>query len=297
MKKSRKKRLFAPLCELQLPSHCGPCSLSACLFLLGISATQRELAASAGQSVDIFVHGVDEQGLRRAARTYGVKSEFVLIEDREKGKQFARRLRTHLRQGNPAILLSRHFEHWVAMIGYLAQQRKFIIVDPKEKTVYFRWSEASLLRSAWNASNGAEACEPNQFFAILLSRKDGQPAKWQVTESWLRLCRRGSVDTAENMANDLTEMASLACCDERPIEEGHSLAEFLEENEERILGSILHWAMGKGDRTRNDLRTFYRDYTIVAGSSGIRLAPDADHSLLIAQITALMCSYWWGARF
>lgn len=298
MTKSRKKRLFAPLCELQLPSHCGPCSLSACLFILGISATQRQLAAAAGKPVSIFIHGVDERGLRRAAREFGVQSEFVLSDDRSKGKEFARRLRAHLRHGNPAILLSNHFEHWVAAIGYLARQRKYIIVDPKERrAVFSRWSEASLVRRGWNEAAGDDSYEPSQYFAILLSRKDGEPSKWRISESWLRLCERGSVDTAESMANDLAEIAALASPNERQIEEGPYLAEFLEENEDLILRSIVHWAGGNGDRTRGDLRTFYRDYTTVASSSGIRIAPDADTTLLVAQITAILSSYWWGARF
>jgi len=296
--KARRKKVFAPLCELQLPSHCGPCSLSACLFILGISATQRQLAAAAGRPVSVFTHGVDEQGLRRAARAFGVRSEFVQFEDRNRGKEFARRLRGHLRKGNPAILLSKDFEHWVAVIGYLSRQRKFIIVDPKEKrSVFFRWSERSLIRNAWNVATGKDSYEPDQYFAILLSRRDGEPPKWRVSEAWLRLCERGSADTAEGMANDLAEMAVLASPNEREIEEGPYLAEFLEKNEETIIRSITHWAGGNGERTLTDLRTFYRDYTTVASSSGIRIATDSDTTLLTAQITALLCSYWWGGRF
>jgi hypothetical protein len=298
MSKKRKNRLFAPLCELQLPSHCGPCSLSACLFILGISATQRQLAAAAGRPVSAFTHGVDERGLRRAARTFGVKSEFLKFDDRGKGRQFARRLRSHLREGNPAILLTKHFDHWVALIGYLSAQRKFIIVDPESKgAVFCRWSEATLLRAAWNVTEGEDSYEPSQYFAILLSRADGQAPRWRISASWLRLCERGSADTAENMANDLAEMAAAASPDERLIEEGPFLAEFLEANEEVILSSIAHWAGGNGRRTLGDLRMFYRDYTTVASSSGIRIAPDSDTTLLTAQITSLLCSYWWGARF
>ncbi len=296
--KVRRKRLFAPLCELQLPSHCGPCSLSACLFILGISATQRRLAAAAGRPVSVFIHGLDEVGLRRAARAFGVKSEFVLLDDRSRGKEFVRRLRAHLRQSNPAILLTRQFDHWVAVIGYLASQRKFIIVDPKEKNaVFFRWSEASLLRNAWNASTEESCYEPDQYFAILLSRRDGQPAKWQVSEAWLRLCERGSGDTAEGMAKDLGEMAAVASPDEQLVEEGPYLAEVLAENEDLILDSITRWASGSGKLTRVELRAFYRDYTTVASSTGIRISPDADQLTLVSQLTAVLCSYWWGARF
>jgi hypothetical protein len=267
------------------------------LFVLGIPATQRQLAAAAGRPVSAFIHGVDEVGLRRAAKAFGVKSEFVFSEEQSKGKEFARRLRTHLRHGNPAILLSRHFEHWVAVIGYLAKQRKFIIVDPKEKhAVFFRWSEARLLRNAWNVADRADSYEPSQYFAILLSRRDGEPPRWKLSEAWLRLCERGSADTAEGMANDLAEIAALSSPEDRDIEEGHYLAEFLEENEELILAGITHWASGNGDRTRGDLRTLYRDYTTVASSSGIRLAPDADRVSLVTQLTAILCSYWWGAH-
>ena len=295
--KPRKKRLFAPLCQLQLPSHCGPCSLSACLFILGISATQRQLAAAAGKPVSIFTDGLDERELRHAARTFGVRSEFILCNDRNAGKEFARQLRTHLRKGNPAILLSRDFEHWVALIGYLSVERKFIIVDPKEKTVFFRRSEARLLRMAWNTGPQEDSGEPDQYFAILLSRRDGQPPKWRLSEAWLRLCERGSADTAEGMANDLTEIAVMASPDERQIEEGPNLAEFLESNEELIIGSITHWADGNGERTRGDLRMFYRDYTTVARASGIRISPESDMTRLVAQLTTILCSYWWGGKF
>lgn len=296
--KAKKQRAFAPLCELQLPSHCGPCSLSGCLFILGISATQRQLAAAAGRPVSVFVHGVDEQGLRRAARAFGVKSEFVLRREQGQGQEFARRLRLHLRHGNPAILLCKDFDHWVALIGYLPQQGKFIIVDPKEKhTVFFRWSETRLLQHAWNEAGGPDSYEPSQYFAILLSRRDGEPPRWKITEAWLRLCERGSADTAEGMANDLTEIAMLSSPDDQDIEEGPYLAEFLAEHEEPILAGITHWASGTGSRTRGDLRTLYRDYTTVASSSGIRLAPHANHVSLVAQVTAILTSYWWGARF
>lgn len=291
-------KIFAPVCQLQLPSHCGPCSLSACLFILGISATQRQLAKAAGRPVSAFVDGVDEQGLHRAARAFGVTSEFVLIGKRDRGKVFARRLRKHLRAGNPAILLCRDLQHWVGVIGYLWRQRRFIVVDPKEKNaVFFRWSEATLLRHAWNRSPEDSDEEPDQYFAILLRLRNGRPPKWHITESWLRLCERGSADTAENMARDLAEIAALASPDEKNVEEGPTLADILTVLEDPILDSITHWASGHEAITRTDLRLFYQDYTTIASSTGIRVAPDTNLFKLAAQLTAIMCSYWWGARF
>ncbi len=295
----RKKELFAPLCQLQLPSHCGPCSLSACLFILGITATQRQLARAAGRPMRVFAHGVDEEGLRRAAETYGVESEFLHLGERRRGREFATRLRRHLVRGNPAIVLIKDFEHWVAVIGYNRRKRKFIIVDPKDPhSLYRQWSERTLIASGWNVNyRPEEGGEPDQFFAILQQRADGEPARWRITEAWLRLCERGSDDTAEGMANDLAEVAQLASPSEEAIADGPYLAELIGDYRERILASITHWAAGNGARDRGDLRSFYRDYEIVASATGIRVSKQCDRSYLVAQLTALLCSYWWGARF
>jgi hypothetical protein len=292
------REMFAPLCQLQLPSHCGPCSLSACLFILGTTATQRQLAKAAGRPMRVFAHGIDEEGLRRAAETYGVASEFLLVEERRRGREFATRLRRHLAAGNPAIMLVDDFEHWVAVIGYLRHRRRFIIVDPKDEGSVSRlWSEQTLIRRSWNVVSAPGSEEPDQFFAILLARADGEPARWQVSEAWLRLCERGSDDTAEGMANDLTEVARLASPGREAISDGPYLAELIEEYQDRILDSIIHWAQGSGARDRGDLKTFFNDYEIVASATGIRVSKRCDRAFLVAQLTALLCSYWWGARF
>jgi len=53
--------------ESLLPGHCGPCSLSSCLYILGIEATQRELAKASGSPYKIFKEGIGENKLRKAA--------------------------------------------------------------------------------------------------------------------------------------------------------------------------------------------------------------------------------------
>jgi hypothetical protein len=99
------------------------------------------------------------------------------------------------------------------------------------------------------------------------------------------------------MANDLTEVARLASPDREAISDGPYLAELIEEYQDRILDSITHWAQGNGLRDRGDMRAFFRDYEIVASATGIRVAKRCDRAFLVAQLTALLCSYWWGARF
>ena len=158
-------------------------------------------------------------------------------------------------------------------------------------------SERHLVRQTWPENKTGNQREPDQYFGILLSRMDNEPAKWRITESWLRLCEKGSADTAEGMANDLAEMAALASPGECSIEDGPYLAEELEVFEDIVVESITHWAQGAKKASKSDLRTLYRDYTTIASSSGIRIAPDTDITALVAQITALLSSYWWGARF
>jgi hypothetical protein len=291
------RELFAPVSQLQLPAHCGPCSLSACLFVLGTTATQRQLAKAAGRPMRVFAHGIDEQGLRRAASAYGVVSDFLLVEERRQGRSFATRLRRHLTAGNPAIMLVRHFEHWVAVIGYLRRRHRFIIVDPKDKSSVFRlWSEQTLIRKGWNVNAAAASGEVDQFFAILLARADGRPPLAGVRGVAATL-RAGRMTLPRAWPTTWPRWLRLASPGDHAITDGPYLAELIEEYRERILDSIIHWAQGNGARDRSDLRAFFRDYETVASATGIRVAKDCDRPYLVAQLTALLCSYWWGALF
>jgi len=302
------RELFAPVSQLQLPAHCGPCSLSACLFVLGTTATQRQLAKASGRPMRVFAHGIDEQGLRRAAGTYGVVSEFLLAEERRQGRTFATRLRRHLTAGNPAIMLVGHFEHWVAVIGYLKRRHRFIIVDPKDKSSVFRlWSEQTLIRRGWNVNAAPATGEPDQFFAILLARADGGPPRWQVSEAWLRLCERGSDATAEGMANDLAEVARLASPGDHAITDGPYLAELIEEYGEdapasdfattsasELLSELIEAILERSEEDETVVLGDVRDAVdqgLLAELEGEGLIESDDVQALVAELDALIERY------
>ncbi len=285
--------LFAPrLTESQLEGHCGPCSLSTCLYILGIEATQRELAKAAGSPSKIYMDGVDENKIKRAACAYGVKTSFLSVSKKHGSEIFFSKLLKHLEKGLPAILCVWDFSHWIAVIGYLKEKDKFIIVDPRNKnSIYNLYSKNYLSKVAWNEPDEKDRSgEPPQYFSILLSRKDRKAPKWKITESWLRLCEKGSDDTADNMANDLLEIAQRASPVGRKPAKGFYMTQILDQYEDLTIDTVSHW-VGSSVVSKNDLRAFYEDYKVVAASTAIRLPKNADNMALISQITTLLTIY------
>lgn len=156
----------------QYLGHCGPCSLSYCLAMLGIDASQRQLARAAGARWRVWWDGVDENDIRRAAKRYGVSSEFLRFPNRGQARAFATRLRRHLVRELPALLLVNTygaFGHWIAAIGHT--KGKFVVADPAQAKLSSHWGTRTLVRRAWNAEHSGDDGEPDQFFAILLRRR------------------------------------------------------------------------------------------------------------------------------
>ncbi|MBI5548037.1 MAG: C39 family peptidase [Deltaproteobacteria bacterium] len=284
---------FSLIPQPQEDGHCGPTSLSSCLAILGIHAEQREIARAVGRPQRVYSEGMDERDIRRGARKFGVRTEFLSRLERGKGPGFARRLKGHLRQGLPAILLVQDFSHWVAVIGRLEEREQFIIMDPDDRhRAFSRWSEHTLLREAWNGH--PHGYEPDQYFAILTSRKDGRPPRWRITESFLRLVDAGSEQTSDEMLNDLIEMARRARADQADDEQGPSLNEVLEEHERVVIGSVEHWAaFNRRSVKPAALRSLYRDYTVIASAAGLRLPRAADTAAIVAQMATVLTTYAW----
>jgi hypothetical protein len=280
---------FSLIPQPQEPGHCGPTSLSSCLTVLGIQADQRELARAMNKPYRTYREGVDEFEIRKAARRYGVRTEFLARFEREKGPLLSRRLRRWASRGLPAILLVDDFEHWVALLGYLEERAQFIVMDPDDRHHAFnRWSEHTLLRRGWNSGG----VEPDQYFAILARRRDDQPPRWHITEAFLRLCEVGSAQTSEEMANDLIEMARRARSETEDEDPGPFLDEVLSQHRKVILSSVEHWAAYNRRRHR-DLRAIYSDYATIAGAAGIRIGRRADPTAIVAQMTTVLTTYAW----
>jgi len=241
---------FTEILQAQLPAHCGASSLSACLAILGIDASQRAIAHLAGKPWRIYTEGMDENEIVVVAKKLGAHGDIVTERKRDRGATFARRLRAHLLRGLPAVLLVWDMDHWISVVG-LADDR-LVVMDPNDGDHAFeRWSEKRLLKEAWN--DGGDD-EPDQYLAILLSRTDGQPAAWRMTEAFMRLCAVDSMDTAGQMVRDLKEMVERASgtTDDVPLEG------VLAQHARTVVRSVNHWtAVSKV--SKSDLKELYRD--------------------------------------
>ncbi len=281
--------------QAQSPSHCGPCSLSYCLHVLGIDADQHEVARASGLSYWMrYKRGQDERDIQRAAASYRAKCAFLSEFKKTGGDSFADRLRQHLIKGLPAILLVKDFEHWVALIGYFPETDTFIIDDPNlRQPIFSRWSEKALVINAWNEADADIHDEPSQYFAILLDRKDSQGPRWKISEPFLRLCENGSGETAGGMTQDLIEIVKRACNGLYPIRGGERLSDMLDRYEETIVRNAFHWVGGRHRVSIGDVRRQFRDYRVIADAAGLRVRHNADTAAIVAQLTSLMTTFIW----
>ena len=279
--------VFSLLVQEQLPSHCAPTSLSACLAVLGIDASQREIARAAGKPFAIYDAGLDEHEIKKAAVAFGARCTFLLETDRRQGPSFAEKLRSHLRRGLPAVVVVWDFAHWVSCLCYLDDKDKFVVMDPTDNDAAFRRrSERKFLAEAWNNSDDDE--EPSQFFAILVERADGRPAKWKVSRAYLDLCAKGSANTADQMAKDLREVARRAggSGDDVPLES------VLEQHREGIVDAVDYWT-AQTKIKKAELRELLEDFEVVAAAAGLRIPSDANHAAVVAQMTTIVATYAW----
>jgi len=279
---------FFPAIELQQPGHCGPTSLSMCLNILGIDASQAEAAAAIGkQKQKICLEGVDENQIQRAARHLGADCEFLSICDRVAGPEFLERISDHVDRGLPLILLVWDMRHWVAVIARVNE--KFVVMDPNDrKRAFSTWKPKTLLKHAWNADPKGDS----QYFAIRLRRADGKPARWKVSRSWMRLCEAGSDGgTAEDIANGLLEIVSRSWDGFTPADPELDLADLLEACKQTIVSAAWHWVENHPDVTRAAVSSVYDDYVVIARATGIKVPRGASRTEIVAQLTALMAAY------
>ena len=299
---TRSDEKFSPFATGQLPHHCGPCSLSGCLFMLGIEATQRDLATAAGKPYKIFRKnggGVPEDGLIRAARAYGVDTEELKYLEKSSGREFAARIRDHLRERGPVIIITQDFNHWIAVVGHLPKKAKFVVYDPSAENAFGLWGEKHFLHRAWNMPED----DPPEFYGLLFRHRDGKPPAWTITERWMKIHDRGSDCTAATIASDLHDLVSNACGGSKrrnplgaTLSDGIPLATLLGKYRRQVLEAILYWGEGAESNDKRDLRDLYADYMVCAEACHVRFPDNGDQVLFAAGLTALFSSYWWGAE-
>jgi hypothetical protein len=270
--------------------------------MLGLDAgiSQRQMATKAGARYKIYhlgdKGGLDEKQLMRLAKLYRANAIPLEVRSRKRGKEFTDTLITHILQSGPAMMIVQDLAHWVAVIGYLPDEEKFVIYDPNESRIFFKWSPAQFMREAWNAGESA-----SQSYALLLSRTDGRKPAWRVTKEWIKIHSRGSDCTAGTIASDLMDLVvnSASGKESEPdiLSQGEDffLADLLRKYRETILGEILYWQEGSGEFNHKDLKDLYSDYIVCAEACDLKISQEADHGRLVAGLTALFSAYWWSA--
>lgn len=292
--------LFVPMADVQRTSHCGPTALASVLFFFGVNTNQDALVKQARRSrVSVSVYGMDEKELMAVAAKHGVAATEIVETAKGKGKEHLAKLRAHLSKGLPALYLVWDFTHWIAVIGEL--NGCFVIVDPLSKRrVFDVWSESQMLKEGWNDEGDDET--PNQYCALLFSRANGKPPEWKPTIEWLALCQGGSYDTAASMAEDLITVVKRATESRfvggvmvfRP--EVEPLGAFIRQNAEMLVQNVMHWSEGVGQRGA-ELLEFCLDYATIADARDLTIPVTANRYALIAQLSALLSAWWWGADF
>jgi hypothetical protein len=188
------------------------------------------------------------------------------------------------------------FTHWIAVLGEL--HGNFIIVDPLSKRrVFGVWYESQMLKEGWNDEGDDDT--PNQYCALLFARTNKKPPKWKPTIEWLALCQGGSYDTAASMAEDLriiVKRAEQICGPNGFLSEDMPLGTFIRQNAEMLVQNVVHWGEGVGQRGK-DLTEFCIDYATIADACSIMVPITANRYAIIAQLTALLSAWWWGANF
>lgn len=289
------EEVFSPCNQMQeKAANCGPTSMSYCLFtLFGEDIDQYDIASSLYSGPKKWykerVTGFDQDELKNAAGKFKAKAEFLQVYGEKNFEEFNTRLVAHLKTGNPAMLSIYDGKHWVAVIGYEESKREdiYYVNDPEQigDEVFDQWTKADV-EEEFDKKHGKD-----DYFAILLSRKDGKVPVFPLSEDLKNLLADGSYDTLTGMAGDLGKIAKAATKDGRT---DSYLTDQLMCHKKTILGVIeelLDWDSTESDF--DEVSAFYDDYITVARASRIKMSKDADMVLLTAYMTSLLTTCAW----
>ncbi|MFZ2657923.1 MAG: C39 family peptidase [Victivallales bacterium] len=274
-------------------ANCGPTGLSYCLFtLFGNEIDQDDVASSLYSGPKKWYKttsgGFNQDELRKAAGKFKAKAEFLQVCGEDNFEKFNRRLVVHLKTGNPVLFCINDGDHWVSILGYDEKQGKpmYYVNDPDQRgvdEVCDVWSKAGVKEEFIG--------EDEEYFAILLSRRDGKAPSLPLSKSLVALVNEGSYDNMAGMLEDLRAMAKKASDNDR---ENSYLADHLFVNRNtilKVLKDLLDW-----DNTESDfdeVSAFYDDYITVVRASRIKMSKDADLVLLTAYMTSLLTTCAW----
>jgi len=281
--------VFSYLLEKQAMSHCGACSLSYCLYVLGIERSQKQVARDTGSPWMIYFNGLEPEQIARAAARNNAKCHCI---ESDSSRKFLGHLDRHLDNGNPAILLVEDSSHWVAVIGLVRHKgkMKYVVDDPVDKDrFFFLMDRNEFLEYAWNDEDcDSEECLP--YMAILVRRRDGKPGVWRPTHKFLDLCGKGSYGTALEMASDLRDIVKASGGASRTK---IGLSKVLRDERRTMVKSLkwIDWERAASDK--DEMMEFFDDYAIVADAACIECPSNIDRPALMSQVTALLVTCAW----
>jgi hypothetical protein len=274
-------------------ANCGPAGLSYCLFtLFGNDIDQDDVAGSIysgpGKWYRTTRKGFNEREIKKMASRFKARAEQLQIFGKNKFPEFNTGLVVHLKTGNPALFCINGGEHWVSILGYDEKKGRpmYYVNDPDQRGV-------DEICDVWTMAGIKEESlgEDEEYFALLMSRKDGKPPALPLSNSLMALVNNGSYDNMSGMLEDLCAMAKRASGDDR---ENSYLADHLFVHRGRILKvleDLLDWESTESDF--DEVSEFYDDYITVARAARIKMSKDADMVLLSAYMTSLLTTCAW----
>lgn len=154
---------------------CGPVSIGAALWRVGVDATPEAVARSGGRTPSKLKDGgMSEDRLEKAATASGASVETLVIEDPEDGDRFASTIKARVREGGAAVVSVNYngggHDHWVAVIDESGGD--FLVVDSndvdQEGNGVYWWDVDDFVEWAWNGKAWDPEDLKGNYFALLI---------------------------------------------------------------------------------------------------------------------------------
>lgn len=145
---------------------CGPAAIRNALRVFGHKISQKNIAAACGTTTD----GTDDIEMLKGIRALGYTAYEYKSNSKTEGWLWLHGCLTH---GNPVILATTNWNHWVACIGSLGN--RVVVFDSvnyaknKAENGVHVYSKAHLMKEWWSARPNLEGYPP--LYAIAIGKK------------------------------------------------------------------------------------------------------------------------------
>jgi hypothetical protein len=268
-----------------------------CLFILG-TETSQSLVRHASDAPLLRVLRLDDEGgvnedeLIKAARRFGAKPETIAFSNKADGKRYADAVYSHAKTKGPLLISCGGSEyegshiHWIAVLGVLND--KLVVDDPFTKGGFELISREVFVKKYGYNEPGEGEDEPGGYYAIGLTRTDGQAPVWKLTKEFLVLCDKGSCDTAQGLRDSLDDIAAKAGRAQGKLT---PLADILRDLRVSILSSLEEIELDREDT--GNLIELFDDYLTIADAARTSCIGEVKRELVVGRIVALLITAKW----